>query len=92
MSKQEETIPVGFKVTKSQREELQRWASYFAGQKSIDPQTGKKVPIIERPQIGLLIKEATYAFIYQYKFFLQMKDNPKLMQVMESLGQQIQTK
>jgi len=32
--------------------ELQRWASYFANQKSIDPNTGKETAIIERSQIG----------------------------------------
>ncbi|HKI07304.1 MAG TPA: hypothetical protein VKA09_02825 [Nitrososphaeraceae archaeon] len=48
----DETIPIGFKVTKQQRDELQRWASYFANQKSIDPSTGKEPAIIERSQIG----------------------------------------
>src|SRR5215203_7356258 len=32
--------------------ELVRWASYFANQKSIDPNTGKETAIIERSQIG----------------------------------------
>ena len=76
MSSQDGTIPVGFRVTKQQRDELQTWASYFYGQKSIDPNTGKEVSIIEKPQIGLLIKEATYAFIYQYIFLLSMQVIP----------------
>ena len=36
MSSQDGTIPVGFRVTKQQRDELQRWVSYFASQRSID--------------------------------------------------------
>ncbi|HKI08884.1 MAG TPA: hypothetical protein VKA09_10845 [Nitrososphaeraceae archaeon] len=67
---------------------MQRWASYFASQKSVDPNTGKEVAIIEKQQIGPLIKEATYAFIYQYKFFLSMQDNSKPRQAMETPGQQ----
>ena len=34
--REEETIPVGFRATKQQRDELQRWVSYFGSQKSID--------------------------------------------------------
>jgi hypothetical protein len=44
-NQRDETIPIGFRVTKQQRDELQRWASYFANQKrieSIDPNTGKE--------------------------------------------------
>ncbi|HYZ65586.1 MAG TPA: hypothetical protein VE574_02560, partial [Nitrososphaeraceae archaeon] len=36
MSSQDGTIPVGSRVTKQQRDELQRWVSYFASQRSID--------------------------------------------------------
>ena len=81
--------PLGFKASKKQRDELQKWADFFAGQKSVDPETGKSVPIIEKNEIGLLIKEATYAFIYQYKFFLQMRNNPQLMQFVEQFQQQL---
>jgi hypothetical protein len=84
-NQQDETIPVGFRVTKQQRDELQTRASYFYGQESIRPQHGQG-----RQQIGLLIKEATYAFIYQYKFFLSMRDNSKPRQAMETPGQQMQ--
>jgi hypothetical protein len=49
---------------KNKKTELQKWAIYFYQQKSVDPETGKQVPIIEKPEIGLLIKEATYTFIY----------------------------
>jgi hypothetical protein len=66
---------------------LQRRASYFRGQKSIDPNTGKEVAIIEEPKTSILIQEATYAFIYQYKFFLSTQDNLNLKQAMETLGQ-----
>jgi hypothetical protein len=44
-NQRDETIPIGFRVTKQQRDELQRRASYFANQKhieSIDPNTGKE--------------------------------------------------
>jgi|SRR5215207_5548019 len=53
--REDETIPVGFRVTKQQRDELQLWASYFANQKRIEsiyPNTGKETAIIERSQIG----------------------------------------
>ena len=32
----EETIPVGFRATKQQRDESPRWVSNFGSQKSID--------------------------------------------------------
>jgi hypothetical protein len=35
-NQRDETIPVGFRVSKQQR--LQTWALYFYGQKSIRPQ------------------------------------------------------
>jgi hypothetical protein len=35
-NQRDETIPIGFRVTKQQRDELQRWASYFANQKRIE--------------------------------------------------------
>ena len=40
-NQQDETIPVGFRVSKQQRDELQTWALYFYGQKSIRPQHGQ---------------------------------------------------
>ena len=54
-NQRDETIPVDIRVTKQQRDELQRWASYFASQErieSIDPNTNKETVIIERSQIG----------------------------------------
>ena len=54
-NQRDETIPVDIRVTKQRRDELQRWASYFASQErieSIDPNTNKETVIIERSQIG----------------------------------------
>ena len=54
------------------------------------PNMGKEVSIIEKPQIALLINEATYASIYQHEFFLQMQANPQPKQATKSLGQPVQ--
>lgn len=44
---------------------MQKWAIFFYQQKSVDSELEKEVPIVEKCEIGLLIKEVTYAFTYQ---------------------------
>jgi hypothetical protein len=56
-AKEKKKYPLGFKTTKNKK------TNYKNG--------GFIVPIIEKLEIGgLLKKEATYTFVYQYKFFL----------------------
>jgi hypothetical protein len=78
-----------FQGYKKQKDELQKWAIFFYRQKSVDPETRIQVPVIGKPEIGLLIKEATYTFIYQHKFFLQTRTYPQLMQSGEQFQRQL---
>ena len=87
--KNDEKIPIGFKVSKEQYDDLRKWADFFYKQQSID-EGGKPARIIDKPDVGLLVKEATYTFIYQYKFFLQMKNNPQMMNFIEQFQSQLQ--
>ena len=34
-------IPLGFKATKKQKDELQKWGFYFYQQKNVDPESWK---------------------------------------------------
>jgi hypothetical protein len=88
-SLREKGISSRFQGYKKQKDELQKWAIFFYQQKSVDPETRIQVPVIGKPEIGLLIKEATYTFIYQHKFFLQTRTYPQLMQSGEQFQQQL---
>jgi hypothetical protein len=72
-SRREKGISSRFQGYKKTKRRIAKMGIFFYQQKSVDPETRKQVPIIGKPEIGLLIKEATYAFIYQYKFFLQTR-------------------
>jgi hypothetical protein len=62
-SRREKGISSRFQGYKKQKDELQKWAIFFYQQKSVDPETRIQVPVIGKPEIGLLIKEATYTFL-----------------------------
>jgi hypothetical protein len=57
-----------------------------------DPETGKPRRTLERPEIGLLMQNATYGYLVQYQYMMQQQ--PKLNianQKQQQQGQQVNT-
>jgi hypothetical protein len=55
---------VGFKVSPSEYNVLQQYAQIFYNQMVENPETKQPRRILEKPEIGLLIRNATYAYLY----------------------------
>jgi hypothetical protein len=62
-SRREKGISFRLQGNKKTKRRITKMGDLFLSAKNVDPETGKQVPIIEKPEIGLLIKEATYTFI-----------------------------
>ena len=58
----EERIVVGYKVTNDDFTILQSYANEMYSSQFPDPQTNILRRMIEEPKVGLLIKEASFAF------------------------------
>jgi hypothetical protein len=76
-SKKNKLTPVGFRVNDEVYDYLQAKAHELSqeylldprtGQYVTDPQTGQPKKILESAHIGLLVREATFAYIEQYEF------------------------
>jgi hypothetical protein len=59
--KQKKTV--GFKVSPSEYNVLQQYAQIFHNQLVTDPETKQPRRLLERLEIGLLIRNATYAYL-----------------------------
>ena len=57
---------VGFKVTNDEFNILQSYVNEMYNFQVPDPQTNSVRRMIEEPKVGLLIKEATFAYIRQF--------------------------
>ena len=75
--KKNKLTPVGFRVNDEVYDYLQAKALELSqeylldprtGQYVTDPQTGQPKKILESAHIGLLVREATFAYIEQYEF------------------------
>ncbi len=64
---------VGFKVSPSEYAVLQQYAQLFHNQMIEDPNTKRKRRLLERPEIGLLIRNATYGYLVQYQYMMQQQ-------------------
>lgn len=62
---------VVFKVSPSEYNVLQQYAQLFHNQMVEDPDTKQKRRLLERPEIGLLIRNATYTYLVQYQYMIQ---------------------
>ncbi len=62
---------VGFKVSPSEYNVLQQYAQLFHNQMIQDPETKQPGRLLERPEIGLLIRNATYAYLVQYQYMIK---------------------
>ena len=71
---------VGFKVTAHEYNVLQQYAQIFHNQIIQDPQTNQPRPLLERPEIGLLIRNATYSYLVQYQYMIQARQQQEQQQ------------
>ncbi|HZB16794.1 MAG TPA: hypothetical protein VE445_06455, partial [Nitrososphaeraceae archaeon] len=59
------------KVSPSEYNVLQQYAQLFHERMVQDPETNQPRRLLERPEIGLLIRNATYAYLVQYQYMIQ---------------------
>jgi hypothetical protein len=57
---------VGFKVSAHEYNVLKQYTKILHNQMIKDPETGEQRRMLERPEIGLLIRNATYGYLVQY--------------------------
>ena len=62
--KQKKTV--SFKVLPGEYNVFQQYAQIFHDQMVQDPDTKQSCRLLERPEIGLLIRNATYGYLVQY--------------------------
>ena len=63
---------VGYKVTNDEFNILQAYANEMYNFQVPEPQTNTVRRMIEEPKVGLLIKEASFAYIRQFNLLKQM--------------------
>jgi hypothetical protein len=54
---------VGFKVTSYEHKILKQYADIFHNQEILDPNTKQRRRLLERPENGLLIRNATFSYL-----------------------------
>jgi len=95
--KKEKLTPVGFRCNDEVYKYLQDKAVELSqeflldprtGQYVIDPATNKPKKILEQPHIGLLVREATFAYIEQYEFLKKWMAQMKMAQQQQQQQQQ----
>lgn len=64
---------VGFKVSPYEYNILKQYTKILHQQMIQDPQTGEQRSMLERPEIGLLIRNATYGYLVQYQYMMQQQ-------------------
>jgi len=79
MSTEDRSV-VGFKVTNDEFNVLQAYANEMYNFQVTDPQTNAARRMIEEPKVGLLIKEASFAYIGQFNLLKQMIANQQMQQ------------
>ena len=72
-NKENEKKTVGFKVSAHEYNVLKQYAQILHNQMIQDPDTGQPRRILEKPEIGLLIRNATYSYIVQYQYMMQQQ-------------------
>jgi hypothetical protein len=73
VTNEENKKTVGFKVSTHEYNVLEQYTKILYDQMIQDPQTGQPRRMLERPEIGLLIRNATYGYLVQYQYMMQQK-------------------
>jgi hypothetical protein len=64
---------VGFKVSAHEYNVLKQYAKILHEQMIQDPETNQPRRMLEKPEIGLLIRNATYSYLVQYQYMMQQQ-------------------
>src|SRR5215212_5414016 len=64
---------VGFKVSAHEYSVLKQYTKILHDQMIQDPQIGQPRRMLEKPEIGLLIRNATYSYLVQYQYMMQQQ-------------------
>jgi hypothetical protein len=64
---------VGFKVSTHEYNVLKQYTKILYDQMIQDPQTGQPRRMLEKPEIGLLIRNVTYSYLVQYQYMMQQQ-------------------
>lgn len=64
---------VGFKVSAHEYNVLKQYAAILHNQMIQDPETNQPRRMLEKPEIGLLIRNATYSYLVQYQYMMQQQ-------------------
>lgn len=88
---QEDKQIVGFHVSKEEHAILQDYANKMYDTIIPNPQGGK-VRMLEKPQIGLLIKLSTYYYMQMFNLHQQMQaqqNNPEFQKAMSTIAKNL---
>lgn len=92
-NKENDKKTVGFKVSAHEYNVLKQYAAILHNQMIQDPETGVQRRMLEKPEIGLLMRNATYGYLVQYQYMMQQqaKLNVANQQQQQQQGQQVKT-
>jgi hypothetical protein len=83
---------VGFKVSAHEYNILKQYTKILHEQMIQDPQTCQPRRMLEKPEIGLLIRNATYSYLVQYQYMMQQQAKLNVAnQQQQQQGQQVNT-
>ncbi|HZB98672.1 MAG TPA: hypothetical protein VE226_01580 [Nitrososphaeraceae archaeon] len=83
---------VGFKVSAHEYNILKQYTKIFYEQMIQDPETGQQRRMLERPEISLLMRNATYGYLVQYQYMMQQQAKLNVAnQQQQQQGQQVNT-
>ena len=68
---------IDFKVDDYEHKILKQYADIFNNQMIEDPVTKEHLHLSEKPNIGDLIWNATYAYLMQYQYIMQKQEEQK---------------
>ena len=83
---------VGFKVSAHEYNILKQYTKILHEHMIQDPQTCQPRRMLEKPEIGLLIRNATYSYLVQYQYMMQQQAKLNVAnQQQQQQGQQVNT-
>jgi len=84
-NKENETKVVGFKVSDREHTVLKQYADIFYNQMIEDTDIRQHRRLLEKPNIGDLIWNATYAYLMQYQYIMQKQEEQKQQDIRWSI-------
>ena len=90
VTNEENKKTVGFKVSTHEYNVLKQYAAILHNQMIQDPETNQPRRMLEKPEIGLLIRNATYSYLVQYQYMMQQQAKLDAAN-QQGQGQQVQS-